>query len=148
VNLALRDLRLLSWSRDFEDTRASILAHELAADTKECALETTVAEVADRERLLAEQQMQELAATQKWLDDLQAVRVGEAQKVWEFLGHAESALVPFSFNPLRSGVPAQEVSAKLPLLGSTGIKMLELEDVIATGWRQRTASWWKRLRST
>jgi hypothetical protein len=41
------------------------LAHELAADTKECALETRVVEVADMERLLAEQQMQELVVAQK-----------------------------------------------------------------------------------
>jgi hypothetical protein len=52
-----------------------------------------------RERLLAEQQMQELAAAQKWHEDLQAVCVGEAQKVWDFLGQAESALVPFGFSP-------------------------------------------------
>jgi hypothetical protein len=44
--------------RDFEDTRASVLAHELAADTRDCALETRVVEVVDRERLLIEQQMQ------------------------------------------------------------------------------------------
>jgi hypothetical protein len=53
------------------------------------------------------------------------------QKVWDFLGQAESALVPFGFNPLRSGVPTQEVSAELPLLDSAGAKMLELEDVVA-----------------
>jgi hypothetical protein len=69
--------------RDFEDTRASILAHELAADTREGALETRAAEVADMERLL-----------------------GEAQKVWDFLGQAESALVSFGFSPLQSEVLA------------------------------------------
>jgi hypothetical protein len=58
--------------------------------------------------------------------------VDEAQKVWDFLGQAESALVPFGFSPLRSGVPAQEVSAELPLLDSVGGKMLELEDVVAS----------------
>jgi hypothetical protein len=57
--------------------------------------------------------------------------VGEAQKVWDFLGQAESALVPFGFNPLRSGVPAQEVNTELPLLDSTGAKMSELKDVVA-----------------
>jgi hypothetical protein len=57
--------------------------------------------------------------------------VGEAQKVWDFLGQAESALLPFGFSPLWSGVPAQEVSAQLPLLDSAGAKMLQLEDVIA-----------------
>jgi hypothetical protein len=58
--------------------------------------------------------------------------LGEAQKVWDFLGHVESALVPFVFSPLRSGVPAQEVSAELPLLDFAGAKMSELEDVIAS----------------
>jgi hypothetical protein len=106
------------------------LTRELAADTRECDLETRAAEVANRERLLAEQSLQELAATQKWLEDLQAICVGEAQKVWDFLGQAESTLVPFSFSPLRSEVPAQEVSAELPLLDYGGAKMLELEDVV------------------
>jgi hypothetical protein len=40
--------------------------------------------------------------------------------------------VPFGFRPLRSGVPAQEVSAELLLLDSAGIKMSELEDVIGS----------------
>jgi hypothetical protein len=57
--------------------------------------------------------------------------VGETQKVWDFLGQAESALVPFGFSPLRSRVPTQEVSAELPLLDSAGAKMLELEDAVA-----------------
>jgi hypothetical protein len=76
--------------------------------------------------------MYELAAAQKRLEDLQAVRVGEAQKVWDFMGQAESALVPFGFSPLRSGVPVQEVSTELSLLDSAGAKMSELEDVIVS----------------
>jgi hypothetical protein len=47
------------------------------------------------------------------------------------LGQAESTLIPFGFSLLRSGVPAQEVGTELPLLDSTGAKMLELEDVTA-----------------
>jgi hypothetical protein len=123
-SLERREAALTAKQRDFEDTRASVLAHELAADTKECALETRAVEVVDRERLRAEQQMQELVTAQKWLEDLQAVRVGEAQKVWDFLGQVESTLVPFGFNPLWSEIRAQEVSAKLPLLDSAGAKML------------------------
>jgi hypothetical protein len=80
-SLERREAALAVEQRDFEDTCASILAHELAADTRECALETRAAEVADRERLLAEQRMQELAVAQKRLEDLQVVRVGKAQKV-------------------------------------------------------------------
>jgi hypothetical protein len=118
-------------SLERREAALSVLAHELAADTREWALETRAVEVADRERLLAEQQMQELVAAQKQLEDLQAVCVGEAEKVWDSLGQAESALVPFGFRPLWSGVLAQEVSAELPLIDSTGAKMLELEDDVA-----------------
>jgi hypothetical protein len=39
--------------------------------------------------------------------------------------------VPFGFSALRSGVPAQEVSAKLPLLDFAGVKMSKLEDVVS-----------------
>jgi hypothetical protein len=56
--------------RFFEDTHASIFAHELPADVREDTLDTRAVEVDDRETRLAEQQMQELAAAQKWLEDL------------------------------------------------------------------------------
>jgi hypothetical protein len=114
------------------------LARELAADVKEGTLDTRAAVVVDRERRLAKQQMQELAVAQKRLEELQAIRVGEAQKVWDFLGQAESALVPFGFNPLRFRVPVQEVSAELPLLDSAGAKMSS-----PAGWRQRATSLWR-----
>jgi hypothetical protein len=54
-SLERREATLVAEQRDFEDTRASVLACELAADTRECALETRAVEVADRERLFAEQ---------------------------------------------------------------------------------------------
>jgi hypothetical protein len=76
--------------------------------------------------------MQELATAQKRLEDLHVVCVGEVQKVWDFLGQTESALVPFSFSPLRSGVLTQEVNAELLLLDSAGAKMSELEDVVTS----------------
>jgi hypothetical protein len=60
-SLERREVALTAEQRDFEDTRSSVLASELATNTRECALETRAAEVADRERLLAEQQMQKLA---------------------------------------------------------------------------------------
>jgi hypothetical protein len=46
---------LTAEQRDLEDTCASVLARELAADAREGALETRAVKVADRERLLAEQ---------------------------------------------------------------------------------------------
>jgi hypothetical protein len=91
--------------------------------------------------------MQELVAAQKRLEDLQAIRVGEAQKAWDFLGQAESTLAPFGFSPLQSRVPAQEVSAELLQLDSAGAKMLSWK-MSPTGWRQRATSWRRRLRST
>jgi predicted type IV restriction endonuclease len=38
--------------------------------------------------------------------------------------------VPLGFSPLCSREPAQEASVVLPLLGSTGAKILKLEEVI------------------
>jgi hypothetical protein len=76
--------------------------------------------------------MQELATAQKRREDLHVVCVGEVQKVWDFLGQTESALVPFGFSPLRSGVPMQEVNVELLLLDSAGAKMSELEDVVTS----------------
>jgi hypothetical protein len=81
---------------------------------------------------MAKQQMQELATAQKRLEDLRVVCACEAQNVWDFLGQAESALVPFGFSPLRARVLMQEVSIELSLLDSASIKMPELEDVIGT----------------
>jgi hypothetical protein len=45
-------------------------------------------------------------------------------------GQNETALVPLGFSPLRSRESVQEVSTTLPLLDSTGAKMLKLEEVI------------------
>jgi hypothetical protein len=76
-----REATLVAEEKDFEDACASVLAHEFAVDISESALDIRAAEVVDREKWLAEQQMQELATTQKRLEDLQAIRVGVAQKV-------------------------------------------------------------------
>jgi hypothetical protein len=38
--------------------------------------------------------------------------------------------VPLGFSPLRTRDPVEEVSTVLPLLDSTGAKMLKLEEVI------------------
>jgi hypothetical protein len=76
--LESRETALMAEQRDFDNARASVLARELVADIREDDLDTRVVEVADRERRLAEQQMQELAVAQRRLEDLQAIRVGEA----------------------------------------------------------------------
>jgi hypothetical protein len=54
LSLERHETTLTAEQRDFEDTRASVLAHELAANTRECVLGTRAAEVADKERLSAE----------------------------------------------------------------------------------------------
>jgi hypothetical protein len=46
--------------------------------------------------------MQELAATQKTLEELQVSWAGEARRVWDFLGQTKAALVPLGFSPLSS----------------------------------------------
>jgi hypothetical protein len=65
------------------------------------------------------------------VEELQATRVVEAQKVWDFLGQTEMALAPLGFSPVFSGEPAREVSIVLPMLDSGGAKMLTLEEVIS-----------------
>jgi hypothetical protein len=45
-------------------------ARKLAADVRESALDTRAVEVPDREKRLAEQQMQELIVAQKRLENL------------------------------------------------------------------------------
>jgi hypothetical protein len=77
-SLESHEATLTSEQKDFEDACASVLARKLATDIRESALDSRVPEVADREKRLAEQQMQELTATQKRLEDLQAIRAGEA----------------------------------------------------------------------
>jgi hypothetical protein len=76
-------------------------------------------------------QLQELATAHSRLEELQAAWAGEAQKVWDFLGHTEATLVPLSFSPLHVGDPVEEVGATLPLPDSAGAKMLKLEEVIS-----------------
>jgi hypothetical protein len=65
-------------------------------------LDTRVAELAEREKHMVERQMQELAATQKTLEELQVSWAGEARRVWDFLGQTKAALVPLGFSPLSS----------------------------------------------
>jgi hypothetical protein len=74
-SLESREAALMAEQKDFEDVHASVLACKLAADVRENALDTRATEVVDRERRLAKQQMQEMAAAQKRLEDLQVVHV-------------------------------------------------------------------------
>jgi hypothetical protein len=80
-SLESREAALSAEQKDFEDVRASVIARELAVDVRENVMHTRVVEVADRERRLVKQQMQELAVAQKRLEDLQVVCVDKAQNV-------------------------------------------------------------------
>jgi hypothetical protein len=123
--------------KDLEDSRARVLARELIANIRDMRLNSREEELADREKRLAEReqqlvgrQFQELATARSKLEELQVAWVGEAQKVWDFLGQTEASLVPLGFSPLCIRDPVEEVNTVLPLLDPTGAKMLTLEEVI------------------
>jgi hypothetical protein len=61
--------------------RAEVLAHELTAELKANHLAFREKEPVNEEKRLAETQPQELATTQKKLEELQAAQAVEAQKV-------------------------------------------------------------------
>jgi hypothetical protein len=61
-SLESHEATLAAEQKGFKDARASVLARELVANVRKSALDTRATEVADRERRLAKQQMQELAA--------------------------------------------------------------------------------------
>jgi hypothetical protein len=76
--------------------------------------------------------MQELAITQKGLEDLQVSRAGDAQCVWSFLGQADAVLASFGFSPVRTGGAAPEGGVAVPLLDSAMAKISQLEDVVGS----------------
>jgi hypothetical protein len=115
-----------------KDARVQILARELAVDAREAGLRDQVARLAARERQLVERQMQELTVTRKGLEDLQASRAGDAQRVWSFLGQADAVLASFSFSPVRTGDAAPEGGVVVPLLDSAGAKISQLEDAVGS----------------
>jgi hypothetical protein len=77
-----------------------------------------------------ETELQGLAAMLKTVEELQATREVEAQKVWGFPGQTKMALAPLGFSPIRSREPTHEVRNVLLVLESIGAKMLTLEEVI------------------
>jgi uncharacterized protein (DUF3084 family) len=123
TSLDRREADLEREQKALEDTHAQILACELDVDARDTGLWDQEARLAARERQLVERQMQELAVTQKGLEDLQASRAGNKQCVWSFLGHANAALVSFGFSPIRGGDAAPEAGIVLPLLDSAGRKI-------------------------
>jgi hypothetical protein len=111
-----------------KDARVQILACELDADAREAGLKDQEARLAAREWQLAERQMQELAITRKGLEDLQASRASDAQRVWSFLGQADAVLASFGFSPIRTDSAAPEG----PILDSAAAKISQLEDAVGS----------------
>jgi hypothetical protein len=141
ADLDTRETALEVDRKSLEDLRTEVLARELAVELKENNLNFRERELAGKEKWLAKRKPQVLADACKRLEELQATRVGEAQKVWDFLGQTETVLMPISFDPLCSRDPVQEVSAVLPLLDSTGAKILKQRKSSAVSWRQRAVPW-------
>jgi hypothetical protein len=131
-SLDRREAELDRERKGLEDARAQILVCELDAETQEASLRDQEARLAARERQLAEWQMQDLAVARKGLEDLQASRAGEAQRVWSFLGQADAVLASFGFSPVRTGDAAPEGGVVVPLLDSAGTKISQLEDAIGS----------------
>jgi hypothetical protein len=85
TSLKHREAKLERERKALEDARAQILARELDADSRETGLRDQEARLAARERQLAERQMQEQAVAQKGLEDLQASRAGDGQRVCDVM---------------------------------------------------------------
>jgi uncharacterized protein (DUF3084 family) len=85
-DLSHRNATLAVKQKDLEETCTGMLARELTIDIRDVRLNSREEELVDREKRLAERQLQELATSRRRLEELQATRAGEAQKVWDFLG--------------------------------------------------------------
>jgi hypothetical protein len=129
ANLDSREITLEVKQKALQDARLTVTAHELAADVREVNLDTRAAKLLEREKRLSRRQLQELAAAQKRLEELQSSQVGEVRRVWDFLGQTEATLVPLGFSPLRSEVLTHEVGVVLPLLDTVDAKLSQLEEV-------------------
>jgi uncharacterized protein (DUF3084 family) len=125
-DLSSREATLAMERKDLEETRIKILARELAADIRDMHLNSREEELVDREKRLVESQLQELATAHRKLEGLQVARAGEAQKVGDFLGQTEAALVPLGFSPHHTRDPVEEVSTALQLLDSGADIFLDL----------------------
>jgi hypothetical protein len=108
---------------DLEETRAMVLARELTADVRDSGLNYREKRLVEREQQFAGRQLQEQATTRSRLEELQAARAGEAQKVWDFLGQIEAALVPLGFCPLQVGDHVEEVTVT-PRVTKTIIRII------------------------
>jgi hypothetical protein len=63
------DTLMAEWM-DLEDARVRLLARELTTDIRESGLNSKAAELAEKEKQVVERHMQEMATTQKRLEEL------------------------------------------------------------------------------
>jgi hypothetical protein len=147
-SLKSREAALAAEQKDFEDVCASVLAHELVANVRENALDTRATEVADRERWLAEQQMQELAAAQKgWRTSKLSVWARRRKSVifWAGLSLHLCPLVSAPFGS-RSWRKKLMLSSHCLILLVPKCQSWKMSS--PAGWRRTVASWQRQLRST
>jgi hypothetical protein len=69
-NLNSREATLEAGQKSLEETRTEVLGHELTAGIRDQRLNSRVVELASREKRLAERRLQELATTQRMLEEL------------------------------------------------------------------------------
>jgi hypothetical protein len=132
----------------FKDARVQILARELDADAREAGLRDQEARLVARERQLAERQIQELVVARKGLEDLQAARAGDAQRVWSFLGQADAVLTSFGFSPVRTGDATPEDGVAVPSLILPWQRYPIWRMLSAAASRRKAALWPRRWTST
>jgi trehalose/maltose hydrolase-like predicted phosphorylase len=88
--------RLRKTHEDLYNCELTISLQEGTLERHAIALTLTLKEreLGDKEKWLAEKELQELAAMCVTVEELQAAWEVEVQKVWDFLGQTEMALAP------------------------------------------------------
>jgi hypothetical protein len=127
--------------KKLEEALLMVSDHELAANIRHAHLDTREAKLVDSESQLAEALLQELAAARQRLDELQATRTGEAQKVWGFLGQTEAVLMPLGFNPIRPWALWERLSPRSRWSTLQGQRCCSWRKSSVVSWRQCVVSW-------
>jgi hypothetical protein len=91
-NLNSHEATLEMEQKALEDSRLTVVSRGVAADVRETDLDTRAVELVEREKRLAERQMQELATSQKRLEESQ-VSQARPGPLWCPLASVPSTLV-------------------------------------------------------
>jgi hypothetical protein len=91
-NLNSHEATLEMEQKALEDSRLTVVSRGVAADVRETDLDTRAVELVEREKRLAERQMQELATSQKRLEESQVSRARPGP-LWCPLASVPSTLV-------------------------------------------------------